>query len=131
LSECLKQKIARSVKSCGRSCERRWYGYAERKSSVFGDAMLEAENWKIVAELYKGRPILALLLAHQLMAIRQTLQRGRKGIPDAIDGLDLAISSLFPYTDFHKLSRRLYLRRLEGTLKPKEEEKLRHLGLKL
>jgi hypothetical protein len=47
-------------------------------------AMLEAENWKIALELYKGHPISALLLAHQLMAIRQCLQRGQKGIPNAV-----------------------------------------------
>jgi len=79
--------------------------------------MLESENWAIALEIYKGHPIPALLLAHQLMAVKQCLQRGRKGIPDAIDGLDLAIESLFSHTDFHKVSHRLYLRRLEGTLK--------------
>jgi hypothetical protein len=31
-----------------------------------GDAMLEAENWKVVLELYNGHPVPALLLAHQL-----------------------------------------------------------------
>jgi hypothetical protein len=62
--------------------------------------MLEGENLKIALALYNGHPIPALLLAHQLMAIKQCLQRGQKGIPDAIDGLDLAINNLFPHTDF-------------------------------
>ena len=93
--------------------------------------MLEPENWKIALNRYKGHPISALLLAHQLMAIKQCLQRGRKGIPDAIAGLDLAIDRLYPHTDFHKVTHRLYLRRLEGTIKPKDEEKLRQLGVKL
>ena len=53
--------------------------------------MLEAENLKIALEHYEGHPVPALLLAHQLMAIKQCLERGKKGIPDAIDGLDLAI----------------------------------------
>ena len=60
--------------------------------------MLEAENWKIALELYKRRPISALLLAHQLMAIKQCLQRGKKGIPDAVTGLDLAIGIVFSHT---------------------------------
>ncbi len=92
--------------------------------------MLEAENWRIALTHYEGRPISALLLAHQLMAIRQCLQRGRKGIPDAIEGLDLAIDGLYPHTDFHRVSHKLYLRRLEGTIKPSQEEKLRELGVK-
>jgi hypothetical protein len=65
-----------------------------------GDAMLEAENLKIALERYDGHPIPALLLAHQLMAIKQCLQHGEKGIADVIDGLDLAIDSLFLHTDF-------------------------------
>lgn len=89
--------------------------------AVIGDAMLEAENWKIALERYDGHPIPALLLAHQLMAIKQGLQRGRKGIPDAINGLDLAIDSLFPHTDFYKVSQKLYKRRLEGKINPKLE----------
>jgi hypothetical protein len=92
---------------------------------------LEAENWKIALERYDGHPIPALLLAHQLMAIRQCLERGKKGISDAVDGLDLAIDALYPHTDFHKVSHKLYLRRLQGVLKPEQEEKLRLLGIKV
>ena len=92
--------------------------------------MLEAKNWEIALRRYEG-PIPALLLAHQLMAIKQCLERGRKGIPDAMAGLDLAIEGLFPHTDFFKITHKLYVRRLEGTLKPKEEEILRQLGMKI
>lgn len=80
------------------------------------------ENWKIALNRYKGHPISALLLAHQLMAIRQCLQRAKKGIPDAINGLNLAIDTLFPHTDFHKMGHKFYHRTLEGTLKPEQEE---------
>ena len=96
-----------------------------------GVAVLEAENWKIALKLYVGHPVPALLLAHQLLAIKQCLQRGKKGIPDAIDGLDLAIDSLYQHTDFHKVSHKCYLRRLEGTLNPKQEERLRELGMRI
>jgi hypothetical protein len=65
------------------------------------------------------------------MAIKQCLRRGKKGIPDAIDGLDLAINCLYSYTDFQKISYKLYLRRLNGAIKAKEEEKLRQLGVKI
>ena len=56
--------------------------------------MLDTENWKIVFKVYAGQPISALTLAYQLIAIKQALQRGQKGIPDAIAGLDLAIEAL-------------------------------------
>ena len=93
--------------------------------------MLEGENWEIALALYKGRPIPALLLAHQLMAIKQCLQRGKRGLPDAIAGLDLAIDNLFPHTDFYKITHKLYMRRLEGTVTHRQEEQLRQLGVKL
>jgi hypothetical protein len=85
--------------------------------------MLEAENWAIALELYEGNPDDALLLAHQLMAIKQCLKRGRKGVQDAIEGLDLAIDSLYLHTDFHNVSHKLYLLRLEGTIKPSQRRK--------
>ena len=70
--------------------------------------MLEAEKWAIALELYKGHSIPALLLARQLIAIKQCLQQGRKGIPDAIAGMDMAIEGLYPHTDFHKMGRKFY-----------------------
>ncbi|HKU73973.1 MAG TPA: hypothetical protein VJR02_08650 [Pyrinomonadaceae bacterium] len=93
--------------------------------------MHEAENWNIALELYKGHPIPALLLARQLNAIKQCLQQGRKGIADAIDGLDMAIEGLYPHTDFHKMGQRFFHLTIEGTLKPEQEDKLRKLGLKI
>ena len=93
--------------------------------------MLDAEQWKIVLRVYAGHPVSALTLAYQLIAIKQSLQRGRKGIPDAIAALDLAIDSLFPHTDFYKMARTFFQRTIEGNLKPEQEEKLRQLGVKL
>jgi len=72
-----------------------------------------------------------LLLAHQLAAIKQSLERGRKGIPNAIAGLDLAIESLFQHTDLYKVGHKLYRQRIEGTIKPKHEEMLRKLGVRV
>ena len=90
--------------------------------------MLDPENWKIVFGVYKGHSISALALAYQLIAIKQSLVRGRKA--DAIKGLDLALDGLFPHTDFHKVGHKFYLRTIEGNLTPKQEEWLRALGVK-
>ena len=61
--------------------------------------LLDPKIGKIVLEVYKGHPILALGLARQLTAIRQPLERGRKGITDTIEVLDLAIDGPFDHTD--------------------------------
>ena len=92
--------------------------------------MLDPENWKIVFRVYKGHSISALALAYQLIAIKQSLERGRKGIPDAIAGLDQAIDGLYPHTDFHKVGHKFFLRTIEGNLTPKQEERLRELGIR-
>jgi hypothetical protein len=96
---------------------------------VIPDMMLDAEQWEIVLRVYAGHPVAALTLAYQLIAIKQSLQRGNKGIPDAVAGLDLAIESLYLHTDFHKMGRKFYHQTIEGKLKPQQEEKLRQLGV--
>jgi hypothetical protein len=93
--------------------------------------MLDAEQWKIVLKVYAAHPVAALTLAYQLIALKQSLQQGKKGIPDAIAGLDLAIDALYPHTDFHNVAHKLYQRTIEGILKPEQEEKLRKLGVKI
>ena len=90
--------------------------------------MLEAESWKIVFKVYAEHPISALTLAYQLIAVKQSLGRGRKGILEAITDLEQAIESLYPHTDFYKMGERLYRHTIEGTITPKEEELVSELG---
>lgn len=52
--------------------------------------MLDAEHWKTVFEVYTEHPVDAWLLALQLTELKHSLKRGRKGVADAIEGLDLA-----------------------------------------
>ena len=85
------------------------------------NVMLDPEDWKIVFEVYKEHPMLALALAQQFTAIRQSLESGHKGIPEAIEALNLAIDGLFEHTDFNVMIRNLY----------RQEEKLRELGVKI
>ena len=93
--------------------------------------MLDAEQWKLVLEVYAGHPVAALTLAYQLIEVKQSLKRGQKGIPNAIAGLDLAVEALFPHSDFYKVAYHFYQRTIEGGLKPEQEEKLRQLGIKI
>jgi hypothetical protein len=85
--------------------------------------MLDAKDWEIVLQVYKGHPISALGLAQQLIAIKQSLERGRKGIPDAIKDVELAIETLFPHTQFHKMGHKFYRRTIEGKVTPQQQEK--------
>jgi len=93
--------------------------------------MLDPKQWEMVLQVYARHPVAALTLAYQLIAIKQSLQRGPKGIPEAIAGLDLAIEALYTHTDFHKMGRKFFQRTIEGNLKPKQEEILRKLGVKI
>lgn len=92
--------------------------------------MLDPESWKIVFGVYKGHSISALALAYQLIAIKQSLQRGKKGIPSAIAGLDKAIDGLICRLIFIRWAIDSFLRTIEGNLTPKQEEWLRELGVK-
>jgi hypothetical protein len=65
------------------------------------------------------------------MALRQSLERGRKGIPDALEGLDLAIDGLFEHTDFYKVTPNYIGKGLRALLKLSKSKKLRELGVKL
>jgi hypothetical protein len=52
--------------------------------------MLDPEIWKIVFEVYARHPTSAFSLAFQLIAVKQSLQQGRKGMQEALEALDLA-----------------------------------------
>ncbi len=84
--------------------------------------MLDPRDWKFIFEVYAREPTSALALAYQFIALKQSLQRGPKGIPDAIAALDQAIETLYPHTDFHKMGRRSYYRTIESTITQKEED---------
>jgi hypothetical protein len=87
--------------------------------------MLDAKDWEIVLQVYKGHPVSALGLAQQFIAIKQSLERGRKGIPDAIKAVELGVESLFPHTEFHKMAHKFYHRTIEGKVTPQQQEKQR------
>jgi hypothetical protein len=56
--------------------------------------MLEPQNWEIALKLHEGHPLSALTLAYQLIALKQCVEPGKRGILDAIAGLDMAIENL-------------------------------------
>src|SRR5690349_11016461 len=84
--------------------------------------MLDPRDWKAVFDVYAREPTLALALAYQLNALKQSLHRGPKGIPDAITGLNDAIRHLYTHTDFHRMGQYLYYRTIESTISGKQED---------
>ena len=89
--------------------------------------MLDPTDWDITFEVYAREPNLALALAYQLVAIKISLTRGAKGIPDALTGLNQALESLYPHTDFHKMGRGLYYRTIQSTITVEEEKLITEL----
>jgi hypothetical protein len=93
--------------------------------------MHDPRDWKAILEVYAREPTLALALAYQFIGLKQALQRGPKGIPAAIAGLNQAIDSLYQHTDLHKMARRLYYRTIESTITFKQEDLITALNKSL
>ncbi|HEX7774391.1 MAG TPA: hypothetical protein VF435_18345 [Pyrinomonadaceae bacterium] len=84
--------------------------------------MLDPRDWKAIFEVYATEPTLALALAYQFTALKQSVQSGAKGIPDAITALDQALEYLYPHTDFHRIGRCLYQLTIESAISGKQED---------
>ena len=97
-------------------------GDIRRPVLLIARIMLDPRDWKVIFEVYAREPTSALALAYQLIALKQSLQRGPKGIRDALAGLNQAIDSLYPHTDFHKMARSLYYRTIESTITFEQED---------
>ena len=93
--------------------------------------MHDPRDWKAILEVYAREPTLALALAYQFIGLKQSLQRGPKGIPAALAGLNQAIDSLYQHTDLHKMARRLYYRTIESTITFKQEDLITALNKSL
>jgi len=87
-----------------------------------------AKDWKSVFEVYVRNPSDALTLAQLLEQVKELIERGPKGRREAVAQLELAINALYPHTSFDKVSRKLFRQRIAGTLKFRQEERLRELG---
>lgn len=91
---------------------------------------LDAEDWQIAFEPYKGNPSAALSLGYRFMVLKDYLTAKSPRVQEAIEAIDLAIDALFPFSDFHGVSQDLFRKMIQGQLTVEEEEKLRALGIK-
>lgn len=91
---------------------------------------IDAEDWQIAFEPYKGNPTAALSLGFRFTTLKEYLTDELPKVKEAIEAMDLAIEVLFPFTDFHSVSLDLFRKMIKGQLTVEEEEKLRALGVK-
>jgi len=68
---------------------------------------LDAEDWNIVFQAYSDYPILAFILAQHLHSIKELVQSSPENRTEAIAGLDRAIESLMPHTNFRDAGRKV------------------------
>jgi hypothetical protein len=93
--------------------------------------MLDSEHWKIVLKVYTGHPVSAPHSRSSTYCDKAISPARAQRNTGRYRRLDLAIDSLFSHTDFYKMGHKFYLRTIEGTVKPEQEEKLRQFGVKL
>jgi hypothetical protein len=91
---------------------------------------LDAEDWEIAFEAYKGNTGAALRMGFNLMAIKAYLVLDPPMLQEVLDGLDNAIVALYPYTQFHDVCHEMYIKVVGGELTREEEELLKALGMK-
>jgi hypothetical protein len=77
---------------------------------------LDAEDFDIVFAVYAEHPSKAFILAQHLDHLKGLIQRGPQDALEAIACIDLAIARLYPHTDFHTASYKLYLSAVAGKL---------------
>jgi hypothetical protein len=61
---------------------------------------IDAEDWQIAFEPYKGNATAALSLGFRFTTLKEYLIDEPPKIKEAIEAIDLAIGVLFPFTDF-------------------------------
>ena len=90
---------------------------------------LDTEDWELALEPFKGNPGAALMLGYNFMVLKSYLAVEPLRIQQANEGIDRGLEVLYPYTQFHEVSIRMFRRLIEGKLTLEEEEKLKALGI--
>lgn len=91
---------------------------------------LDAESWELAFEAYKGHTDAALNMGYNLVVLMSYLKVEPLLIDEALEGLELAIEALYPYTQFHNVCHEIYFKVISGTLTLEEEQMLKKMGLK-
>src|SRR4051812_20094840 len=91
---------------------------------------LDTEDWEIAFEPYGADSSAALTLSFNLMVLKAYLAVEPLQLEEALEGLDRALEAIYPYTQFHRVSYKLFRNVVEGKMTLEQEELLKKLGIK-
>src|SRR5690242_7999641 len=91
---------------------------------------LDIEDWEIAFEPYGEDSGAALTLSFNLMVLKAYLAVDPIQIDEAVEGIDRALEAIYPYTQFHRVSYRLFRNLVEGKMTVEQEAALKKLGIK-
>lgn len=91
------------------------------------NARLDAEDWQIAFEPYAQYPILALVLAQHLTALKDYVQRDAEKATAAINR---ALDELYEHTQFRSVSLQLFRATVQGRLPADVENVINALGIR-
>jgi hypothetical protein len=91
------------------------------------DAPLDAEDWQIVFEPYAQFPILALVLAQHLTALRDVAESDASKATAAINR---AVDELYEHSQFRVVSLELFRASVQGRLPVDVENVINALGIR-
>ncbi len=91
---------------------------------------LDCDDWEIALKPYAEHSHAALLLALNVGVLKTNLDSQMIKCRPAMEALDAALETLFPYTAFHRGSFDLFLRYVDASLTFEEEQMLSALGIK-
>jgi hypothetical protein len=91
---------------------------------------LDAEDWELAFEPYKGNPGAALQLGYNLFALLAYLRIEPVDVETASNAIDRALLALYPHTEFHMVCWIFFRKVIEGALTLEEEDVLKKLGIK-
>jgi hypothetical protein len=92
--------------------------------------LVDQDDWELAFEPFEGHAYAALRLGFNFAMLRKYFDGQLIKSRPVMQALDLAMETLFPYTEFHKASFNLFIRLTEGKLTFEEEQMLNALGVK-
>jgi hypothetical protein len=98
--------------------------------NVTQDPLVERELWEQAFEPFDGEHYAALRLGFNFAMLRKYLDDQLFKYHPVMESLEIAMSVLFKYSEFHDVSVDLFMRLTEGQLSHEEEQMLNALGIK-
>lgn len=92
--------------------------------------LIDRDDWELAFEPFAGHAYAALRLGFNFAMLRKHFDSQLIKPRPVLEALDLAMETLFPFTDFHQASFDLFIKLTDGKLTFDEEQMLNALGVK-